>query len=213
MSWSILYRLPLRHGLVSNVRCPLQAPLIPKSGRPRRNLQRPAFASQRAGRRRRPCNARSDPSEAAGMVRPGDRRFCHFCRPIRGLCFVNARRIDAAGFSAKRRCPTRRASASACSCDFRSAKPTCSVIRTGWISGSCQSNVARSPTGSRHDGERPSRANRCSSTPDTSRRGDYRGRCDDRPPGLQKMPGLPFARTRQERARPEPRRHRRQEVG
>ena len=51
------------------------------------------------------------------MVRPGDRRFCHFCRPIRGLCFVNARGIDASGFSAKRRCPTRRGSASAGSRD------------------------------------------------------------------------------------------------
>ena len=57
------------------------------------------------------------------------------------------------------------------------------------------------------------RATRCPGTRSIDRRDGCRRRCGSGPPGLPKMPGLPLAGGRQERARPEPRRNRRQEVG
>ena len=76
--------------------------------------------------------------------------------------------------------------------------------------------------GHRHGGEHPSsgathcsncRATRCPSTPNIGRRNGSRRRCGGGPPSLPKMPGLPLAGGRQERARAEPGGHYRQEVG
>ena len=72
--------------------------------------------------------------------------------------------------------------------------------------------VARTAPVPRHCGERPSGATRYSNTPNTGWRDGCRRRCGGGPPGLPKMPGLPLAGGRKEHARPEPRRHHRQEV-
>ena len=147
------------------------------------------------------------------MVHPGNRGLCHFCRPIRGLCFVNAR--------ADRRLRLWRKAQM--SDPPRPARPPAPVV-------AAPGRPAASPR-RRHTDARPPAGAALNPAGSTSWRRTLlrhkpllkhsrhqpprrlRRRCDDRPPSLPKMPGLPFARTRQERARPEPRRHRRQEVG
>ena len=66
---------------------------------------------------------------------------------------------------------------------------------------------------SRHGGGRASGTNHSPGTSKDLEYGSGRWRCGSRPPGLQKMPGLPFAGARQEFPRPKSLGHRRQKVG